>query len=269
MSRVFLIAAYAVLLTLAAHPLPAQNQNVPSAPENATPPAPPPPPVAPSALNLDHVVAVIGTNVILQSDVEQEMRFSALEPLRVLPGENSPDRALRRLIDRTLILEQMKEQQQAVTAAAPEVEASLRDLRKQIPACDEFHCESDQGWHNFLKAHGLTEAEVQKRWTQRLAILDFIDLRFRSGINVTSQEVTDYYSKVLLPALEKSHDKAPPLQDVKSRIEEIVLQQHVSGLFQDWLSSLRDEGNVQVVDSAYSSELHSPGSDSGGEDQSQ
>jgi len=219
-------------------------------------PPPPPPPQAPIAtpstpVQLDHVVAKIGSNVILESDVEQEMDLSALEPLRVLPGQNTPEEALRRLIDRTLILEQMKEQQQAVTTSTPEVEKALADLRKQIPACARYHCETDQGWDAFLKASNLTPEEVEQRWSQRMAILRFIDLRFRSGITVTHDQVTAYYQKTLLPALAKAHDAAPPLSQVAGRIQELLLQQQVSGLFQDWLSSLRDQGNVEIVDQAY------------------
>ena len=73
------------------------------------------PPLLTSPIELDHVVAMIGSNVILQSDVEQEMHLSALEPLLILPGQNTPDSALRRLIDRTLILQQMEQQQQPTT----------------------------------------------------------------------------------------------------------------------------------------------------------
>ncbi|MGB7135646.1 MAG: hypothetical protein WBD46_10195, partial [Acidobacteriaceae bacterium] len=215
----------------------------------------PPPPAAAAApaqpVQLDHVVAKIGSNVILQSDVEQEMDLSALEPLRVLPGQNTPEEALRRLIDRTLILEQMKEQQQPVMTPTPEVEKALAELRKQIPACGRYHCETDPGWDAFLKASHLTPGEVEQRWSQRMAILHFIDLRFRSGITVTRDQVTAYYQKTLLPALAKAHDPAPPLSQVAGRIQELLLQQQVSGLFQDWLSSLRDQGNVEIVDQAY------------------
>lgn len=217
----------------------------------APPPPPPPPPAVPGAVQLDFVVASVGNNVILQSDVTEEMRFSALEPLRVLPGQNTPEHALRRLIDRTLILQQMKEQQQAVTTGAPAVATALEQIRKEIPACKQYQCQTGQGWINFLKAHGLTEQEVQQRWSQRLAILSFIDLRFRSGIRISQQEIADYYNRVLVPALAKRNDKAPPLHEVSARIHEILLQQQVSGLFQDWLANLRDQGHVRIVDPVY------------------
>lgn len=221
---------------------------------------PPPPPANAASVaetkpvELDHVVAMIGSNVILQSDVELEMHLAALEPLRILPGEDTPAAALRRLIDRTLILEQMKQQQQPVTTPEPEVAKSIDELRKQIAACAKYHCETEQGWEAFLKANDLTPELVEKRWSQRMAILHFIDLRFRSGIKIPQDQVTAYYQKTLVPALEKDHEQPPPLAQVAGRIQELLLQQQVSGLFQDWLGSLRDQGNVQIVDPAYNAD---------------
>jgi len=238
-----------------------------AAAQQPSPQAPPPPPSSPEPgqpIELDHVVAIIGANVILQSDVEQEMHLSALEPLQVLPGQNTPDASLRRLIDRTLILEQMKQQQQTTTTALPEVQKAIEQLRREIPACARYHCENEQGWNDFLKAHDLTPQLVEQRWSQRMAMLHFIDLRFRSGIRISQDQIASYYHDTLVPALDKARQPSPSLAAASTRIQEILLQQQVSGLFQDWLSSLRDQGNVRIVDDAYNADLgltsHTPGS---------
>lgn len=245
----------------------AQPQGQPPARTLVQPPQPPPPPL-PGTVEVDHVVAIVGSDVILQSDVWQEMRFSALEPLQVLPGKNTPDSALRRLIDRTLIMQQMKEQQQSVTTAAPEVAKSIQDLRKMIPACEgQYHCTTEEGWNAFLKANGLNTQQVQERWSQRLAIIRFIDLRFRTGLRVAPDQISAYYEKTLVPALRKNHETAPPLDAVAPRIHEILLQQQVSGLFQDWLGSLRDQGNVRIVDQVYSADLDTTSTNPGNPNQ--
>jgi len=209
------------------------------------------------AIELDHVVAMIGSNVLLQSDVEQEMHLSALEPLQILPGQNTPGSALRRLIDRTLILEQMKQQQQPVTAPAPEVAQSLAELRGQIPDCGKYHCQTAAGWADFLRANDLNEELVEERWGQRIAILQFVDLRFRSGIRIPQDQIATYYQKTLVPALTKDNQVTPPLSEVSARIQEILLEQQVSGMFEDWLASLHDQGNVQIVDPAYAADFKS------------
>jgi peptidyl-prolyl cis-trans isomerase SurA len=232
-------------LALAAAPLPAQNQGAPA----------PAPPAQPGAVELDHVVAIVGPSVILESDVVQEMHLSALEPLQVLPGQNTPAAALRRLIDRTLILEQMREQGQPIDTPEPEVQKAVADLRKSIPACEQEKCGTEEKWDYFLRTNDLNPELVDERWSQRMAILRFIDLRFRSGIHVAPDQISAYYQKTLVPALAKNHETAPPLADVSPRIQEILLEQQVSGLFQDWLGSLRDQGNIRIVDQAYSADL--------------
>ena len=57
---------------------------------------------------LDHVVAVINGSVIFQSDVDEELRYAVLQPFSVNGAAILLRRALQRLIDRDLILQQMQ-----------------------------------------------------------------------------------------------------------------------------------------------------------------
>jgi peptidyl-prolyl cis-trans isomerase SurA len=201
---------------------------------------------------LDRVVAIINGSVILESDVNEELRFAELEPFSTTPGSDNLKRAMRRLANRTLILQQMKEQDQlGVTVPDEDVQKAISDLREHLPQCRTYHCTTEEGWKAFLAAHDLTETEVFDHWKQRLSILRFIDLRFRSGVRIPSQEIEDYYKKSIVPVYQKQNQKPPTLDQLSLRIQEILLQQHVNGLLQDWLKTLRDEGSVQILDPAY------------------
>jgi hypothetical protein len=200
---------------------------------------------------LDRVVAIINGDVLLESDVQEEEQFARLEPIAV-PGNNDTlRRAARRLINRTLILQQMKEQQQMLNVSDAEVEKQLTEARKHLPACRQYDCATEAGWSAFLKANNLTEQDVVEHWRQRIEILHFIDIRFRAGIRISKQEVADYYQKSIIPGYEKAKEKAPPVETLAPRIQEVLLQQHVNGLLRDWLKTLREEGSVQILDSAY------------------
>jgi peptidyl-prolyl cis-trans isomerase SurA len=206
-------------------------------------------PLPPNAVILDHVVAVINGSVILESDVQEEMRYGVLQPFTVNPERNTPQRALQRLIDRALILQQMQTTQFATPPTPEEVEQRIKELRSVIPVCAQYHCNTEPGWQAFLKAHGLTEKEVEKHWTERMTILSFIQSRFGSGVRITPQEIADYYQKTLVPQL---HGQTPPtLAAVSTRIQEILLQQRVSSLLLEWLQSLKSEGSVSILDPAY------------------
>lgn len=207
---------------------------------------------SPQPVVLDRVIAVINGDVILESDVKEEQRFAELEPFSVAPGSDTLLRAARRLANRTLILQQMKQQGGlGIKVSDEEVQKALTDLRTHLPACRKYHCTTDEGWNAFLTAHDLTEREVFDHWKQRLTILRFIDLRFRSGIRISNEEIAAYYQKSVVPVYEHQNEKPPALSELSQRIQEILLQQHVNGLLQDWLKSLRDEGSVQILDPAY------------------
>ena len=201
-------------------------------------------------VTLDRVVAVVNREVILESDLEDEMELSVLDPSTNGNAKDSRQQALDRLISRTLIQQQI--QQENIPAAAPsaaEVASRLEEIRKDLPACMRADCASDEGWKSFLAHHELSPARVDRYLRTRLQILSFIELRFRQGIRITPEEVESYYKETLLPQY-PTGQSPPALQQVASRIEEILLQQRVNALFDTWLSNLRSQGQVQVLDSA-------------------
>ena len=102
-----------------------------------------------------------------------------------------------------------------------------------------------------------------ERWRQRMQILNFIDTRFRAGVRISKPDIEDYYNKTLVPEFKKENVSAPALDSVSGRIEEILLQQHVNVLLQDWLKSLRDQGNVIILDPALGESNPSPDNDEG------
>jgi peptidyl-prolyl cis-trans isomerase SurA len=234
-------------------------------------PVSPPQSAAPSAASsqkpvvLDHVVAIINGEVLLESDVREEMRLSALQPISVPAGQNTGVRAAQRLISRTLILRQMKDQQQINYSVSDEdVKKSLDDLKRQLPICGQMHCETPEGWQSFLKANGLTDQEAFDRWRQRLEILKFIQARFGSGIRIPRQDIETYYKNNVVPAFDKMKRTPPEMASVSDRIREILLQQQVNSLLRDWLQSLRQQGSVQILDPAYGQSIVNDDDDSGG-----
>jgi peptidyl-prolyl cis-trans isomerase SurA len=241
--------AFLVLMSAAAW---GQQTSAAPAPAAKSPVTPmPTAPIPKGAVVLDRVVAVINGSVILQSDVNEEMRYAVLQPFSIDSTRNTPQRALQRLIDRDLILQQMQTAETVTPPSPEEVQQRLTELRGVIPDCARYHCQTDAGWQDFLSAKGLTEKEVQAHWSQRLLILSFIQSRFGSGVRITPAEIADYYNKTLVPQFHDKPVKPPALAAVSSRIEEILLQQRVSSLLLEWLQSLKSEGSVSILDPAY------------------
>ena len=225
--------------------------NQPPIPPPANAPTPPPP-ATPSMMpnvpgtQLDRVVAIVNDDLILDSDVNEELRLQAFDPYHASSEKLSSARAIERLINRDLILQQLKLQtEQAPTDA--EVNKQIDQLRKDIPACSRYHCETKEGWDHFLADNGFTEASFFARWKERMSVLSFIEDRFQMGVSITPQEVRTYYDKTLLPEYERQNAPAPKLTAVSSQIREVLLQQQITNLLGDWLKSLRAQGSVVVL----------------------
>jgi peptidyl-prolyl cis-trans isomerase SurA len=203
-----------------------------------------------SPVVLDRVIAVVNDRPILASELNEEMRVSILEPAIGERGKESPQDALQRLIARTLIRQQIREEEER-SLVPPEEEVSTRmtGLRKGLPVCVHANCASDDGWNAFLAAHGLTEQRVKTYLRSRIEILKFIEIRFRQGIRISPEQVEAYYRNTLVPQYPPG-EPVPALSQVSARIEEVLLQEQVSGLFNDWLDNLRKQGDIEVLDPA-------------------
>ena len=221
--------------------------------QNATPDLVPVPKAVPSMMpdepgtELDRIVAIVNGEPVLDSDVNEERRFEAIQPYPGTIGtESTRDREIERLVNRELILQQAKLQtDQNITAA--NVDKEIDNLRKTLPACKRFDCATDAGWQHYLATEGFSVAEFHYRWQQRMEVLAFIQERFGAGTTVSESQVREFYQTDMLPQYAKAHTKPAPLPSVEGRIREVLQQQQVSNLLRDWLQSLRAQGSITIL----------------------
>lgn len=201
-----------------------------------------------SSIVLDRAVAVVNRHVILASDLDEEIRLSVLDANDMSRQELTKQQALEKLISRTLIEQQIRQgDMPALEPSQEAVQARLQEIRTELPICIRQNCISDAGWKTFLAAHALTEQRVEAYLRYRLEILNFIEQRFRQGVQISEQQIETYYHDALLPQY-SAGEAVPPLAQVSSRIQEILLQQQVNDLFDNWLANLRQQGDVEILD---------------------
>lgn len=202
--------------------------------------------------SLDRAAAIVNGYLILESDIDRELRFESLE----LSGDADHSlstgsvelhsEVLQRLIDRQLILQQVALQ----TNTGDTVHAADIDLFRVtslIPACAQGVCNTPEGWDQFLAARHITKESFQQYWQQRLMVLNFVEQRFRGGIREDPNAVAIYYRETFLPKFKLSHAPAPPLSAVASQIGDILIEQNISSLLSDWLKTLRTQSTIVVV----------------------
>ena len=153
-----------------------------------------------ATVTLDRVVAVVNRQPILESDIEEEMQLSVLDPGRIAQEKMTERQALEQLISRALIQQQIRQEDLPATEPKPEMIASrIQEIRTKLPVCVRANCKTDAGWQAFLAQHELTQQEFEDYLRHRMEILSFIEMRFRQGIRISPEEVKTYYEGTLLP----------------------------------------------------------------------
>ena len=197
---------------------------------------------------VDRVVASVNGQPILWSDVDQEVRLQALMEARPLGEITIAQRAdgLERLIDH-LILEQQIEQigPGAETGDANAAQSQQQRVAQQLADLRELHhAENDADWHRVLAEYGVTGSDVEQRLRLRVELLDFVDLRFRPGQQITQQQIAAYYRDTFVPQMQQRHAQPPRLEAVAPQIQRILLEQAVGQSLSDWLKVVRAQATV-------------------------
>ncbi len=180
---------------------------------------------------IDRVAAVVGRQVITQSEVEREVR---LERFFGAPSPN-PQQVLQRLIRQRLVFQEME--QTALPELTPEeVDQWLSTARP--PQADPAR-------------HGLQPPDLAEYGRRQLQLEKFLDLRFKAGVQVSEQEVEAYYKTRLRPEMERRGvQPLPALEAVRDRVEKAVTEERVNQLMEEWMNELRQRARVRLADQA-------------------
>jgi hypothetical protein len=195
-------------------------------------------PVA-SGEEIDRLLAAVNGKVITEGDLRLAGILNAVALSGSKGGPNSDDQALSRLIDLELLRQELKNFGMAKEDES-EVESRLQVLRDAYAKTG--------GLTAFLKKHGLQESELISYLRLESSILRFVNFRFRPFINVTNEEINAYYEKRLAPQLEKSKLDLPPLAQVSTRIEEILREEKINEVFDQWIANIRHNSRIEYFE---------------------
>jgi len=190
---------------------------------------------------VDRMVAVVNKQVILESELDQATRVEFLLQAKPIEQLAQTDRAaeLERLIDRSL-LEQQIVDSAMLNPSAEDLAAKIKELREGLPGAG-----SDERWKAILGGYGLTQQDVEEQLTSQFRILRFIDLRFRGLVHVDKDAINAYYQDRFLPEVRKRNAAEPKLSDVSDKIEQILAEQRIDGLLNNWLKTLRAQAQIE------------------------
>jgi hypothetical protein len=149
---------------------------------------------------------------------------------------------LERLIDRSLLDQQVVNP--AMLDPSPlELGARVKEVRNSVPGASQ----SDARWKAVLDSYGLTQQDLEQQLMAEVRITRLIDLRFRGLVRIEKDAVEEYFQKTFLPEVRKRNVKEPALADVYSQIENILIQDRLEELQNDWLKTLRAQAHIEKM----------------------
>jgi peptidyl-prolyl cis-trans isomerase SurA len=182
---------------------------------------------------IDRIAISVGDRVITTSDLDREIRVTAF--LNGVKPDFSPagKRATaERMVEQKLVRREL-ESSRYPTPQPNDV----------LPALDEFKKRfyPNQGdFEHALAQYGITEQNVKDELLWQRTLLEFIEVRFRSGVQVTDRQIQDYFDKVVAPAARAAHPGQPvSLADYRDQIELTLTGRGEDREMDSWLKEAR------------------------------
>lgn len=187
---------------------------------------------------VDRIAVSVGNQAITSSDIDREIRVAAFLNRTQADFSPSARRATAdRLLEQRLILRELENSRYPVPPGS-EIDPTLEKFKK-----DNFA--SDADYFRSLADYGISDQQVRDEliWQRRLLL--FIDVRFRPAVQVSEQDIEDYFHKTVEPAAETAHPGQPvTLDDYRDQIQEKLTGDQVDKQLTAWLANTRQRSEV-------------------------
>ncbi|MGB8657157.1 MAG: peptidylprolyl isomerase [Candidatus Zixiibacteriota bacterium] len=143
---------------------------------------------------LDRIVAVVGNEIILDSELKMQMTIYLGQRGTDVKSEEERSQLEKELLDqmvnnKLLLLQAQKDT--TIQISSKELETAVNDQLKKVKS--DF---SEEAFQAQLQAEGLTESELRKKYREQVKnqmMIDRLTATKLSGVSVSSKEVKDFY----------------------------------------------------------------------------
>ncbi len=193
------------------------------------------PTVSPSkSIPIDSIAVRIESDVITESEVQELAAYQDL-----VDGKSQPrSDILNELIDQWIVRGEASAAQYPQPLKA-DVDSALAQLQKQFSSTADFQ--------RRCGAAGINESSVRRILRRQMYLSRFLDFRFRPAAQVDSAQVQKYYDDTLVPKLKSQGEKIPPMSAVEPEIREVLVQQDIDMLSQQWLDDTRSGLTIDIL----------------------
>lgn len=198
--------------------------------------------IAPSATAeiIDRIAVSVGSSVITTSDVDREIRVTAfLNGVKPDFSAATKRTTADRMVEQKLVERELENGRYPIPQPA-DVLPALEDFQKRLyPGYGDYQ--------RALTAYGITDQDVKTILLWQRTLLEFIDVRFRTSVQLTDQQIQDYFDKVVAPAARAAHPNQPvALEDYRQQIEQTLTGQREDEEMDTWLREARRRTEIIV-----------------------
>ncbi len=194
---------------------------------------------------IERIAVSVGNRVITETDLNREIRVAAfLDGVKPDFSPAGKRATAERMVEQALIRRELETSRYPVPSAA-EVAPVLEAFQKErFPDAAEYQ--------RTLADYGIADGDVKDLLLWQRTLLLFIEVRFQSGVQVTGQDIQDYFDKVVKPAAEAAHPGQPiGLEDYRDRIEHTIAGQRADREMNTWLKEARNHTEIVFHDEVF------------------
>ena len=187
---------------------------------------------------VDRIVARVENDIILWSDVRALSRYQ-----QFLDGKSETDaQILERLIDQWVVRTEADVSRFPHPSDA-EIERGLERLRKSFTSAEEYEARKKQ--------NGLSDAEIRDMVAAQAYLSNYLDSRFRPGVQIDPKTIDDFYEKSVVPRAKARGQEPPPLDEARDLIQEALVQRGINDQADQWLIESKARLHIEkFLDSA-------------------
>jgi hypothetical protein len=171
---------------------------------------------------VDRIVARVENDIILWSDIRALSRYQ-----QFLDGKSETDaQILDRLIDQWIVRTEASVSRFPQPSDA-DIDRDLERIQESFASKDEFEARRKQ--------IGLSVAEIREMVATQLYLSNYLDSRFRPGVQIDPKTIDDFYGKSVVPRAKARGQEPPPLDTARDFIQEALVQRGINDQADQWL----------------------------------
>ena len=176
----------------------------------------------PAQVVVDRIATRIENDIILLSDIRALSRYQ-----QFLDGKPETDgQILERLIDQWIVRTEANVSR-FPQPSATEIERSVERVRKSFTSTEEYEARKKQS--------GLSDEDVREMAAAQLYLSNYLDSRFRPGVQIDPKTIEDFYQKSVVPRAKSRGQEPPPLDTARDFIQEALVQRGINDQADQWL----------------------------------